>query len=179
MFRLDVSPALRLEFLREDDAPALFALTEANRERLRKWLPWVDDIRAEGDTLRFIQAAREAFLRSGCAACGVWADGRLAGVAGHNRIDRHNRTAYLGYWLGNEFTGRGLMTDSVRALVGHAFAALHLNKVVILVATGNARSQAIPDRLGFVREGVLRDGEQLYGRFVDSTVNGVLKRDWR
>lgn len=179
MFRLDVSSSLRLEFLAEADAPTLFALVDANRERLRKWLPWLDGMQAEGDSLQFIRAAREAFLRSGCAVCGVWADGRLAGVASHNRIDRHNRTAYLGYWLGNEFTGRGLMTACVRALVGHAFASLGLNKVVILVATENARSQAIPDRLGFSREGVLRDGEQLYGRFVDSTVNGVLKRDWR
>ena len=89
-----------------------------------------------------------------------------------------NRVAYIGYWLAENFQGKGIMTACCRCLVDHAFRDLDLNKVVIACGTGNARSQAIPDRLGFVREGVLRDAEWLYDHFIDHTVNALLRREW-
>ncbi len=70
------------------------------------------------------------------------------------------------------------MTRACRALVDYAFAKLQLNRVEIRCATGNLRSQAIPERLGFTREGTLREGEWLYDHFVDLIVYSMLAREW-
>jgi ribosomal-protein-serine acetyltransferase len=91
----------------------------------------------------------------------ILCDGRIAGLIGFHRIDWANRLTSLGYWLGEAWQGRGLMTASCQALIDHGFSALNLNRIAIGCATGNVRSRAIPQRLGFVHEGTLRDAEWL------------------
>jgi ribosomal-protein-serine acetyltransferase len=66
----------------------------------------------------------------------------------------------------------------VRALVDHAFAGWGLNRVEIRAALENARSRAIPERLGFKKEGVLREAERLGERFVDHALYAVLASEW-
>jgi hypothetical protein len=105
----------------------------------------------------------------------MWSEGRLCGMVGYNRLDWDNRTAFIGYWLAKDAEGKGIVTRCCRALVDHAFTELGLNRVVIQVAVGNFRSQAIPDRLGFSREGIAREGEWLYDRYVDLAVNALLR----
>ncbi len=70
------------------------------------------------------------------------------------------------------------MTRACRALVGHAFTELNLNRVEIRCASDNARSCAIPERLSFRREGLLREAEWLYDRFVDHVVYGLIRSEW-
>jgi ribosomal-protein-serine acetyltransferase len=64
-------------------------------------------------------------------------------------------------------------------LIDHAFAALNLHRVAIVCATGNARSRAIPERLGLVYEGTLRGAEWLYSHYVDHAVYAQLQCDWQ
>ena len=70
------------------------------------------------------------------------------------------------------------MTASCRSLINYAFTILNLNRVVITCATANERSCAIPLRLGFTHEGIARDAEWLYDRFVDHDLYALLRRDW-
>ena len=71
------------------------------------------------------------------------------------------------------------MTEAVRALVDHAFGAWGLHRVVIEAATGNARSRAIPERLGFREEGVRRGAERNGDDFLDIVVYAMLATDAR
>jgi len=103
----------------------------------------------------------------------------LAGVISYSAIDWQNRTTELGYWLGEEYQGKGLVTAACRALVEHAFLELGLNRVVISCATENKKSCAIPERLGFRREGVQRQAVWLYDRFVDHVTYAALASDWQ
>ena len=66
------------------------------------------------------------------------------------------------------------MTLSVKALVEVGFRDYGLNRIEIACATGNARSRAIPERLKFKLEGVLREHEYLYGRYVDHAIYSML-----
>ena len=109
---------------------------------------------------------------------GIWHEGRLAGAIGYDPIDWENRTTELGYWLGEEYQGKGLVTAACRALVEPAFGELSLNRVVISCATENKKSCAIPERLGFRREGVQRQAEWLYHHFVDHVVYAALASEW-
>jgi ribosomal-protein-serine acetyltransferase len=152
---------------------------EANRERLRRWLPWVDANRSVLDTRAFILRAR-AHARAGIGrSFGLWWKGALVGTAGFVWIDAPNRSAAIGYWLAREAEGHGLMTAAVEALLRHGFATLELNRIEIRAGVRNRRSRAIPERLGFRREGTLRQAERLADRFVDHAVYGLLASEWR
>jgi ribosomal-protein-serine acetyltransferase len=176
MIKIDDTTALRP--LRAEDAPELFALTDSNRRHLRAWLPWVDATLAEVDSASFIEgtiAQREAGRGPQFA---ILREGAIAGVSGFRPVDCVNRVGELGYWLAATAQGRGTMTECCRFLVRYAFLTLDLNCVVIAAATGNQRSRAVAERLGFRFEGVLRDREELYGTFVDHAVYSQLRREF-
>jgi ribosomal-protein-serine acetyltransferase len=70
------------------------------------------------------------------------------------------------------------MTAAVRALIDDGFQHLELNRIQARVATANYPSQAVCDRLGLKKEGVLRQAEWLYDHYVDLTMNSVLRSEW-
>jgi ribosomal-protein-serine acetyltransferase len=169
----------RLRLLAEADAAPLYALIDANRAHLRPWLPWVDHEQSPDTTRAFLRSAQQQFADQRAGQYGIWAHDQLAGVVGQHPIDWPNRTGALGYWLGQAFQGRGLMTRACRALVTHAFRDLGLHRVEIRAAPANRRSRAIPERLGFRQEGILRDAEWLYDHYVDLVVYGMLADEWQ
>ena len=160
-----------------DHAEELFALVDANRAYLRRWLPWIDDCKRVDHEREFIQRARERTSAGGFDA-GIRHGGRLVGTVGYNSIDPLNRRGEIGYWLAESEQGKGVMTRCCGAVVHHGFATLNLNRVAIFCATDNARSRAVPERLGFTLEGVYREAEWLYDRFVDLAGYGMVAREW-
>ena len=179
MLTQPIDDHLSLRMLRLPDADELFAIVDANRERLREWLPWLDDNTTADDTRWFIQTTLDQCAADRGFVCAMLLDGAIVGVVGYNTIRRPSRIAELGYWLAAGATGRGLMTRSCRALIDYAFGELDLNKVEIRAAVGNRRSRAVPERLGFTQEGVLRQTEWLYDHLVDHVVYGLLRSEWR
>jgi ribosomal-protein-serine acetyltransferase len=179
MFEHNVDDNIKLRLLEPRHADALFDLVEANRQHLRQWLPWLDANVAASDTLQFIQMTRKQIADNGGFVAGIWYYDEIVGVIGHNRIDWENRISYPGYWLAEGFEGKGIMTKSCRALINHTFAELNLNRVDIRCAFENRKSRAIPERLGFRQEGIIRQAEWLYDKYVDHVVYGVLKNEWK
>ena len=175
-FPLNFPAELRL--IEESDADKLFALVDGNRQHLRQWLPWLDGNASLAETISFIRSAREQHFHNRGFQAGIWYNNELAGIIGYHPIDWQNRIAMIGYWLGESFQGKGIMTASSRVLVHYAFSEYQLNRVEIRCAVGNARSRAIPERLGFVQEGMIEDGEWLYDHYVDLIVYRMLAREW-
>ena len=176
MIALDAQTSLRP--LEPGQAEMLFALVDANRERLRQWLPWLDRNRSAGDSRSFIEESIEKREREEELTYGIWTAGKLAGVIGVF-LRPKAPTAEIGYWIGAEYEGRGLITRAVDALLQHVFIDRNLHRVEILCAPGNTRSCAVPERLGFQLEGTLREAERLYDRFVDNRVYGLLRSEWK
>ncbi|MFK8181886.1 MAG: GNAT family N-acetyltransferase [Phormidesmis sp.] len=169
---------LQLKAPKVEDATELFALVEANRARLRQWLPWLDNNQTVEHSRQFIQQMHErASLNRGFAAL-IFHTGKLAGIIDLHGLNWHNRTASIGYWLNKTDEGKGTMTRSAAAIIHYAFKELELNRIEVLCAVSNSRSQAIPKRLGFTHEGTLRQAECLYGQFVDHDLYALLKADW-
>lgn len=173
---IDENTTLRI--MDEQDDAALFALTDRNRAYLREWLPWIDSTQTVEDSLAFIRDNILRYASNRGFSCGIWYHGQLAGTIGYHDIDWKDRKVEIGYWLGAEFQGKGLMTKACITLISYSFEHWHLNKVEIHCATGNQRSRAIPERLGFAIEGIIRQGEWLYDHFVDMVVYGMLAREW-
>lgn len=176
---LSPSPDIQLRLLGDSDAPALFALVDRHRAHLRAWLPWLDSQRTAADSLQFVRLVRDQFRNNESLTLGVWYRSILCGVIGYHRFDWLNKSSMIGYWLASDYQGKGIMTESCRAMLDHGFRQLGLHRVEIRCATGNSRSRAIPERLGFVEEGIARHGEWLYERYVDLVVYSMLAPDWK
>jgi len=161
------------------DAAELFTLCDTNRAHLRRWLPWLDRTRSVADTRVFIEGTLRQHESNQGFQTVILCDGRIAGVVGYHRIDWANRHTSLGYWLAEAYQGRGFMSASCQVLVDHAFAALNLNRLAIACATGNTRSRAIPQRLGFAHDGTIRDAEWLYDHYIDHEIYSQLQREWQ
>lgn len=178
VFRIPIRDDAEVVLLEEHHAHELHALTDANHARLREWLPWLDGALSPDDSRAFIRASLERFARGNGFDAGIRWRGRLVGTVGFHEVNRRDLATSLGYWIGAEAEGRGLVTDAARALLDVAFREWGLHRVEVRCAEGNARSRAVPERLGFAREGVIRDGERLYGRFVSLVVYGLLSHEW-
>lgn len=170
----------QLKQLEPRDAAEMFRLIDSNRAYLRQWLPWVDYNVSVEDTAGFIAMKMEQHNNNQGTHYGIWHQGRLAGTLGVHRIDWFNKNTALGYWLAAPFQGRGLMTKAVAVYMDRlVFGSWGLERLAIQAATGNVRSRAIPERLGFQLEGVLRHIEFLNGRFVDHAVYSMLRSEWQ
>lgn len=177
-FIIPVDGEVELRILEEWDVPELFRLIDHNRTYLRQWLPWVDYETSVEDSRSFVRRCLQHYLDNEGFTMGVRFRGQLAGVIGYHPVNWPNRKVEIGYWLGANFQGKGIMTRACHAVVRYAFEKLLLNRVTILCATGNLRSRAIPERLGFTQEGMLREAEWLYDHFVDLVVYSMLAREW-
>lgn len=178
MFRCTIADNLEIRLLEDRHIPEIFAAVDRNRAHLRRWLPWVDRTQSPEDIALFLEHALAAFARGEELHAGIWMDGKLAGAVGHHRIDLPNRNTSIGYWLDAGIEGKGVMTRCCRALLQYLFVERKLHRVEIRCATGNTRSCAIPARLGFTREGVLREAEWVNDRFYDLVVWSLLEQDY-
>jgi len=144
----------------------LVRVIDANRKYLAEWLPWVETTSNSDDVRReFIRRTRQQFADNDGFQAAIIDGDEIIGVVGFHGIDWMNRSTSIGYWLAADRQGRGTMTEAVKALTRHAFEVWSLNRVEIRVATTNLRSAAIPKRLGFTEEGVLRQANGTETRF--------------
>lgn len=178
MFRYELPGGASIRLFEESDAEELFALVDANRSYLGRWLSWVESTRDTAPILDFIRAGRSQFADNNGFQAAIVDGAQIIGAAGFHAVDWRNRSTSIGYWLAEDRQGRGTMTEAVRALVAHAFEIWNLNRVEIRAAVENLRSRAIPERLGFSEEGVLREGERVGERYEDSVVYSMLAGEW-
>lgn len=171
--------SLKLRLLKEEDAEELFLRNDQNRSHLRQWMPWLDETKSAADTLKFIRGSLEGATAGMQYHYALLLDGKLVGVVAFNNIEKMNRSATIGYWLAKSKMGRGYMTAAVKALIDEGFQRLQLNRIQARVATANYPSQAVCDRSGLQKEGVLRQAEWLYDHYVDLTMNSVLRSEWK
>jgi ribosomal-protein-serine acetyltransferase len=180
MFRRVVTPQIEMRLFAADDAEVVYALVERNRAYLRDWLPWVDRTQSPQDIGAFINAiAIPQYESNNGPHCGIWVDGGFAGSIGCHAIDWANRHCSLGYWVDATHQGKGIVTKCCASMLDYLFDELGLHRVVIQCAPGNTRSCAIPERLGFTREGVNREAQLIAGRWLDLVMWSILDAEWR
>jgi RimJ/RimL family protein N-acetyltransferase len=168
---------LTLRPFADADAEALFAL-HSNAHVLRYWdaPPWSEPGRAAS----FLEACRTMADAGTGARLAV--DRREGGdFIGWCALTRWNptyRSASLGYCFGEAAWGHGYATEVADALLGWAFSTLDLNRVQAETDTRNLASARVLEKLGFTREGTLREDCIVNGDVSDSWVFGLLRREW-
>ena len=93
-------------------------------------------------------------------------------------VNRYSRSGEIGYWIGQDYEGRGLVTRAAAALLDQAFGPLGLDRVSLHTDPVNERSRAVARRLGFVQEGVIRQGTAFADERRDEVVYGLLAEEW-
>ena len=102
----------------------------------------------------------------------------LIGTCGFYKWVKHVRCAEIGYDLVAAFRMQGIMTEALTAMIDFLFGPVQLNRLEALTIQRNEGSNRLLERLGFRREGVLRDYTYFHGRFLDDHLYALLKRDW-
>src|SRR4051812_7719433 len=166
---------------RTSDAEQVFAAIDESREHLKPWMPWVNNHLRVDDTLDYcLRSASNWLLRSDLAV-GIFdqSSGRFLGGSGLHDPDWDLRAFETGYWLRASAVGRRYMTETVRLLVGFAFAALRAQRVHLGCEASNVASQRVAERAGFLLEGRLRNGLlATSGQPVDMLVFALTPEDW-
>jgi RimJ/RimL family protein N-acetyltransferase len=168
---------LRLRPFDDADADALFAL-HSNARVLRYWdaSAWTDRVRAE----RFLAACRQMADEGTGTRLAVdrVRDGGFVGWCSLTRWDPDHRRASLGYCLDDAAWGHGYATEAAGAVLDWAFDRLDLNRVQAETDTRNTASARVLEKLGFVREGLLREDCIVDGEVSDSWVYGLIRREF-
>jgi len=171
------TPRIRLRPFTSSDAEVLFAL-HSNAHVLRYWdsPPWSDPARAQS----FIggSVAMAADGTGARLAIDRLSDGIFLGWCSLTRWNPDHRSASLGYCLAEAAWGQGYATEAARAVLRWAFETLDLNRVQSETDTRNLASARVLEKVGFVREGTLREDCVVDGDISDSWVFGLLRRDW-
>ncbi len=178
MLTIKINDTLSLEIINETHVQDMFRLIDSNRPHLKEWLPWVDYIQSDENFKNHIADCKKREAAGTDFAFVIIYQNEIVGRAGIHFIDKQNKIASLGYWLGEGFQGKGIITRSCKALIDHCFNVLGMNRVEIKCATGNTKSIAIAEKLHFKKDGIIRQGEFHTDKFFDIDLYSMLKKEW-
>lgn len=168
---------VRLRRAVREDIPDLFAL-HADRRVMRYWSTPVYTEIGQAQAL-FERNDRGVEGRDFCYWALALRDGdRLIGSCSLFAINTGNRRAEIGYALHCDHWGRGYALEALGLMIGYAFDTLKLHRIEADVDPRNAGSVRLLERLGFRREGLLRERWQVAGEITDSAIYGLLARDY-
>ena len=134
-------------------------MNEAIREsidELRPWMDWAQRVPSLQESIDQQRRAREKFLAREDLQLILFCEDRLVGSSGLHRIDWEIPKFEIGYWVRSSDVGRGYASEAVATIASFAFDELSARRVEIRSSTRNQRSRAVPERLGFTLEGILR-----------------------
>ena len=172
------TPRLVLRWISEDDVDSLYEIF-SDPQVMRYWssTPLTD---------REAAASLQREIAEGNLKDTMWKWGlalsdsnKLIGTATLFNISLSNGRAELGYGLGRAHWGRGLMNEALNALLKHAFEVVQLRRLEADVDPRNSASIRTLERLGFQREGYLRERWYIGGEIQDALFYGLLKREWQ
>lgn len=161
----------------QKDAPELFRLLDKHRQSFEYYLPWLSFTKDYHDEVRFLQSTNQHLGTGDSLNLVIWSKKQIAGMISFNHFDHTRDSADIGYWLGKEFQGQGIVTQAVIGICKLGFESYDLNRIIIQAATDNVASNAVAKRAGFKLEGTLRQNEKLHDGFHDENIYSYLKSD--
>lgn len=168
-------------FRRRDAEPLHEAVIDSLTE-LHQWLPWAHPHYSRLDAVNYIKDSARS-----------WREGHAFDFAIRRREDpdrhvgnvsiwylsRGFRSGEVGYWIRTDATGDGAAVEVTRRVLRIGFEELKLHRIILRIAIGNRASERVAEKLGFVREGVLREEIKVRGQWLDHSVWGLLEHEYQ
>lgn len=177
--KIQIHPKLYITTTKKEDAEVLFQLIDANRAYYREWLTFVDRMNSVEDFDRYLAGSIERRKHGEEFGFLIHFENEPIGLIGLYQINPSNRFGSIGYWIAEGLQGKGIVLACCCAIMWFGFQKLDLNRIEIKCGINNLKSTRIPERLGFQKEGILRQAEWLNGAFQDLVLYSYLKVNWR
>ena len=162
-----------------DDVRPLYEAARESIPEVSAWLPWCHANYSIEETEEFIASRGRGEANDEWYSFGIVEKetGRFLGGVGLNFINRVHQMANLGYWVRTSAAGRGVATEATRLVARFGFETLGLKRIEIHAAVRNVASQRVAEKVGAVREGVLRKRLLIRGQSQDSVLFSMLPED--
>ena len=169
---------IRLELTAEKHAEGLLDALNKSRQKLAEFLPWVDSMQSVDDFKHYLRNCEALHNEKKEVSFVIMFNDKIVGRIGLHHLNLQNKIGAIGYWLTEKAEKKGIITKSCKRLISFGFNEFDLNRIEIKCATTNSKSQAIPIKLNFFKEGILRQAELVNNKFLDLYVYSMLKQDW-
>lgn len=161
---------------RPDDVSNLYNAVWESLKELAAWMPWAHKDYSIRESRQWLKMQPEEWKKGFAYSFAILdaKDGTYLGGCGINRIDRENLSANLGYWVRTSRTAQGTAPAATRLLAAWAFRELKLNRIEIVVALENLRSQRVAEKAGAKREGIMRNRLLLHSKAHDAVLFSLI-----
>jgi ribosomal-protein-serine acetyltransferase len=164
-------------FIPADDA-AVFATVRENLGHLQEYMDWAVPDYSLQSAQEFVERCVAAAEGERNINFGIFRGDKMIGTIGFLNFNENARRIEIGYWIASSEEGKGIITRSCQLLIDHAFNEMRMNRIEIRCAATNVRSAAVAERLGFTKEGILRQSESRHGSLHDFSIFGLLSHEW-
>ena len=177
-FQNIITERLILRRLTENDADEVLAM-RGNPETM-KYIPR-PLARTREDALAHIAAIEEKIESNTGINWGITIKGNdsIIGIIGHYRIQPENYRAEIGYMSLPEYNGKGYITEAIKAVVAYGFDQMHLHSIEAVIDPDNIASERVLQKNGFVKEAHILENEYWDGKFWDTVIYSLLKRNFK
>lgn len=171
---------LELRPLTAKDAQNLFEAIDSSRKELARWVPWIRKVKGPDDQRRFILTSEEAMRKKSSITLGIFhhQTKKVFGVIGTGRLNFLDQKTEIGYWMRTNESGKGYTTEACTLLIQYLFEKMNFHRITLNAATTNRASQRVAKKLGFRREGLLRENQLLGNRWIDYYTYGLLQQEY-
>jgi ribosomal-protein-serine acetyltransferase len=173
-----ITPRLRLEATVAEHADGLWAATNASMHELLIFMAWAPQASPE-NSRAYAERTEQRFEQTVDWGFTIFHEGEVAGSIALMNYEALNRVAEIGYWIRSDLAGRGLMAEAARAVCEFGFAEAGLHRIELKAWTENPASIRIAEKLGFTREGLLREASWAQAGFQDMYIYGLLESEWK
>ncbi|MGF1667104.1 MAG: GNAT family N-acetyltransferase [Acidimicrobiia bacterium] len=164
------------------DTDTLAASVRGSLPELQLWLPWAHMGYNRDDAAAYVRDSTQSWKDGRAFDYAIRAiddsDGHLGNISVW-QVSRMGRSGEIGYWVRSDRAGIGIATETTARMITLGFERLGFHKINLRIAVGNRPSERVAEKLGFAREGVLREELLIRGRWVDHTLYSLLEHEWR
>lgn len=175
-----LTPRLVIRAPQKGESQAMFDAIQESIDHIGPWLAWAKFHNTLADTEKYTLTSMEKWMERKELPMRIFDrdDGSFVGGCGFVAADWQVRAFEIGYWVRSSRHGQGLVSEAANAVTRWAFDTLDANRVCIRADATNARSRAVPERLGFELEGILRrDSRSTKGELRDTAMYSRIAKD--
>jgi ribosomal-protein-alanine N-acetyltransferase len=104
---------------------------------------------------------------------------QLIGIIGHYRIQTENYRAEIGYMILPQYHGKGIAAEAIKAVVEYGFEEMQLHSIEAIIDPENQASEKVLLKSGFVKEAHIKENEYYNGKFIDTVIYSLLRKNFK